>query len=167
MFERLELEGVQTMRKHLIDPIEQDDPKPDHPWLDLEKLAQIELTSEATAYPIEDALIPGAESGWRADRPGEQIIRILFDQPQRVRRIWLSFKERDIERTQEFVLRCWSNHGETCAEIARQQWNFSPSGAIREVEDYHIDLTGVTVVELQILPDTRGGNAHASLAQLR
>jgi hypothetical protein len=155
------------MRKRIIDLTEPTDPKTDQHWLRLEEISQIELTSEATAYPIEDALIPGGECGWRADRPGEQIIRILFDQPQHIRRIWLSFKEPDTERTQEFLLSYSSNGGETYREIARQQWNFSPTGAIREVEDYHVDLQGVTVVELRIVPNTSGGNAHASLAQLR
>ena len=155
------------MRKRLIDLTEPSVQKPDQPWLKLEEISSVELTSEATAYPIEDALIPGGECGWRADRPGEQIIRILFDKPQHLRRIWLSFKEPDIQRTQEFLLTCSSDGSESRKEIARQQWNFSPTGAIREVEDYHIDIEGVTVVELRILPDIGGGNAHASLAQLR
>jgi len=155
------------MRKRLIDLTDRSDPKHDQPWLKLEEISQVELTSEATAYPIEDALIPGGESGWRADRPGEQVIRILFDEPQSLRRIWMSFKERDVQRTQEFVLKYSSDGGQSYREVARQQWNFSPTGAIREVEDYHVDIEGVTIVELRILPDIGGGNAHASLAQLR
>jgi hypothetical protein len=155
------------MRKRLIDLIEPTDVKPEHPWLRLEDISQVELTSEATAYPIEDALISGGECGWRADQPGEQIIRIVFDHPQNIHRIWLSFKEPDIQRSQEFVLRYSSDRGASYKDIARQQWNFSPTGAIREVEDYKVDLQGVTTVELRIVPDTSGGDAHASLAQLR
>ena len=49
----------------------------------------------------------------------------------------------------------------------RQQYNFSPPGAAREVEDYNIDLDGVTALELRIVPDISGGSARASLAQLR
>jgi hypothetical protein len=49
----------------------------------------------------------------------------------------------------------------------RQQYNFSPPGTTWEVEDYEIDLDGVTVLELKIVPDINGGRAHASLAQLR
>jgi hypothetical protein len=49
----------------------------------------------------------------------------------------------------------------------RQQYNFSPPGAAREVEDYDVDLDAVTVLELRIVPDISGGSARASLAQLR
>ena len=38
-------------------------------WLDLERLAQVEITSEDAGYPIESALIPGMGSGWRAAQP--------------------------------------------------------------------------------------------------
>jgi hypothetical protein len=49
----------------------------------------------------------------------------------------------------------------------RQQFNFSPPEAAREVEDYDIDLDGVTALELKIVPDISGGSARASLAKLR
>jgi hypothetical protein len=42
-------------------------------WIDLEPLAQVEVTSEDAGYPIESALIPGMGSGWRAAQSGEQI----------------------------------------------------------------------------------------------
>jgi hypothetical protein len=42
-----------------------------------------------------------------------------------------------------------------------------PLGTIREVEDYTVDLNGVTVLELTIVPDLSGGNARASLISLR
>jgi hypothetical protein len=35
------------------------------------------------------------------------------------------------------------------------------------IEDYNVDLVGVTVLELRIVPDISGGSARASLAQLR
>ncbi len=35
-------------------------------WLDLERLAQVEITSEDVDHPIEAALIPRIGSGWRA-----------------------------------------------------------------------------------------------------
>ena len=135
-------------------------------WLDLEPVAQVEITSEAVGHPIELALIPGRGSEWRAAQPGEQIIRILFDKPLKIRRIHLLFCEDQLERTQEFVL-CWSaNRSESCKEIVRQQYNFSPLGATREMEDYRIDLDGVTALELRILPDIRGVGGYASLAEL-
>jgi hypothetical protein len=49
----------------------------------------------------------------------------------------------------------------------RQQWNFSPPNAMREVEDYGVDLSDVTVLELIIVPDTSRGSARASLKSLR
>ena len=77
------------------------------------------------------------------------------------------FQEDEQDRTQEFVLRWSPDGGQSYREILRQQYNFSPPEAAREVEDYDIDLDGVTAVELRIVPDISGGSARASLAQLR
>jgi hypothetical protein len=52
-------------------------------------------------------------------------------------------------------------------EIVRQQWNFSPPNTTREVEEYRVELSGVNVLELIIVPDISGGVAHASLKSLR
>ena len=52
-------------------------------------------------------------------------------------------------------------------EIVRQQDNFSPPDAAREVEDYGVDLDGVTALELKIVPDISGGGTRGSLPQLR
>jgi hypothetical protein len=49
----------------------------------------------------------------------------------------------------------------------RQQWNFSPPDSVREVEDYVVELSEVTVLELIIVPDKSGGAARASLASFR
>lgn len=155
------------MRKRIIPPVQQDTLPPAEDWLDLERLAQVEITSEHAAHPIESALLPGQGSGWRAAGPGEQTIRLLFDHPQRLRRIWLHFIEPATERTQEFVLRWSPDGGQSLREIMRQQWNFSPQGATFETEDHRVNLSGVTVLELSIIPNTSGGNARASLAQLR
>jgi len=136
-------------------------------WLNLERLAQVEITSEDVDHPIEWALIPGAGPGWRAAQPGEQTIRLLFDEPLRLKRIHLAFQEDEQERTQEFVLRWSPDGGQSYREIVRQQYNFSPPEAAREVEDYDVDLGGVTALELKIVPDISDGSARASLAQLR
>ena len=136
-------------------------------WLDLEHLAEVEITSEDVGYPIESALIPGTGSGWRAAQSGEQTIRLLFDEPLRLKRIQLVFQEDKKERTQEFVLRWSPDGGQWYREIVRQQYNFSPPEALSEVEDYDVDLDGVTALELKIVPDISGGGARASLAQLR
>ncbi len=155
------------MRKRIIGHGPRDISAAEHGWVDIERLAQVEITSEDIDYPIEAALIPGTGLGWRAAQPGEQTIRLLFDEPRNLRRIHLTFHEGEQERTQEFVLRWSSDGGQSYREIVRQQYNFSPPVATREVEDYDIELDGVTALELKIVPDISGGSARASLAQLR
>jgi len=155
------------MRKRLIGHGPREVAAAEPGWLDLEPLAEVEITSEDVDHPIESALIPGTGLGWRAAQPGEQTIRLLFDAPLRLRRIHLVFHEDQQERTQEFVLRWSPDGGQSYREIVRQQYNFSPPEAPREVEDYDLDLNGVTALELKIVPEISGGRAHASLAQLR
>lgn len=155
------------MRKRILAPVQQPSPTADQNWLDIEQLAEVELTSEDSVHPIESALLAGGHSGWRAEAPGEQTIRLVFASPLDLRRIWLSFIETDTQRTQEFVLRWSPDGGKSFQEIVRQQWNFSPQGATCETEEYHVDLSAVTMLELNIIPDTTGGKAVASLAQLR
>jgi hypothetical protein len=154
------------MRKRVINSI-QETASPDRAWLNVEGIAEVEVTSEDAAYPIESALLPGLASGWRAAGPGKQTIRLLFSQPQPLRRICLNFVEPRAERTQEYVLRWSADDGQSFREIARQQWNFSPQGAPSETEVHRVELPAVTVLELSIIPDIRGGSAVASLAQLR
>lgn len=134
-------------------------------WLDVEHFAQVEITSEDSAYPIELAFRPDMETGWRAAEPGAQVIRLLFDEPLRIEHIRLAFQEEEIPRIQEFVLR-WSPDGQYYREIVRQQYTFSPPHTSREVEDFRVDLTGVIALELKIVPDIRGGSARASLTEL-
>ncbi|MDQ3743287.1 MAG: hypothetical protein M3444_02780 [Acidobacteriota bacterium] len=136
-------------------------------WLDLEHTARVEISSEDESHPVEAALVRGAWSGWRAAGPGEQALRLLFDEPRRLRRISLLFLEEERARTQEFVLRWSPDGGQTFREVVRQQYNFSPAGATREAEDYEVALDGVTALELVITPDVSGGPARASLEWLR
>ncbi len=77
------------------------------------------------------------------------------------------FIEPDTARTHEFVRRWSPDGGRTFREILRQQWNFGPPETIREAEDYRVELSGVTVLELTIIPDKGGRDARASLAQWR
>jgi hypothetical protein len=155
------------MRKRIITSVQQESTSPDQDWLDVERLAEVEITSEDAAHPIESALLPGRAPGWRAAGPGKQTIRLLFSTPQRLRQIRLNFVETHTERTQEYVLRWSPDGGQSFREIVRQQWNFSPQGTTSETEDLHVELPAVTVLELSIIPDINGGNAFASLAQLR
>ena len=126
------------MRKYIISHGPRDVSVCEQGWLDLERLAQVEISSEAEDYPIESALISGTDSGWRAEQPEEQTIRLLFDEPLRLRRIHLTFHEDEQERTQEFVLRWSPDGGQSYREIVRQQYNFSPPRTTREVEDYDV-----------------------------
>ena len=155
------------MRKRIIPSAGEGAPPPGEDWLDLEEVAELEITSEDPAHPVESALLTGGTSGWRASGPGEQTIRLLFAQPQPLHRVWLEFVEPAVERTQEFVLRWSSDGGQTFHEVVRQQWNFSPHGATRQTQDHRVELADVTILELSIIPDISGGTAHASLAQLR
>jgi len=155
------------MRKRIITQGYHDIPPADQGWLDLQHLAEVEITSEDPAFPIELAIISGDSAGWRAAEPGKQTIRILFDGPQRIKRIHLQFDENTQSRTHEFVL-CWSKDGgKSYQEILRQQFTFSLPDTICETEDYLVDLHGVSVLELRIVPDISGGSAHASLSKLQ
>ncbi len=155
------------MQKRIVPKTQQQSPQvPDDNWLDLEHLADVELTSEDSLHPIESALLPVSGSGWCAAQAGEQTIRLVFTNKQKIRRIWLEFVEPLTERTQQFVLRWSADDGKSFSEIVRQQWNFSPHGATHETEDYHLDLSGVSTIELNIIPDTSGGDARASLARM-
>ncbi len=155
------------MRKRIINPDTGGVSLSNQEWLNLEHLAQVEVSSEDAAHPIESALIPGSGPGWRAGQPGQQTVRLLFDAPQKVRHIRLLFKEDGRERTQQFVLRWSSDGGQSYREIVRQQYNFSPPGSTSECEDYNVELDRVSALELTIVPDISGAPVCASLTQLR
>lgn len=155
------------MRKRIATPGQPDGAPNEQNWLNLDSLAEVEITSEDPAHPIESALIPGRASGWQAAGPGEQTIRVLFTTPQRIQHIHLRFEESKVERTQQYVLRWSPGDGQPYREIVRQQWNFNPQGAASEVEDHRLDLPAVAALELSIVPDISGPGAIASLAALR
>lgn len=150
------------MRKLIIAPLKNNTDTLTESWLDLEDIAVVEVTSEESGRPIESVFVPDG-GGWRAATAGTQTIRLVFDKPQRISRIWLLFEDAENIRTQEFVLRWSSDQRETLREIVRQQWNFNPPDSTREIENYKVDLPDVSVLELIIVPDNRGGEARASL----
>jgi hypothetical protein len=155
------------MRKRQMTPNPLDVPSRDEAWLDLDRLALVEVTSEDKDYPVESALVAGEMRGWHAADSGTQTIRLIFDRPQRLTRISLVFEEIETTRTQEFVLRWSQDGGRSFREIVRQQWNFNPPNSIREVGEYRVELSDVTVLELVIVPDISRGSARASLKSLR
>lgn len=155
------------MRKRILKQHPQNTVSGESKTLDLNKLVQVEVTSEETAYPIEDALTNSGKPGWRASEAGEQRIRLIFDEPQRISNIHLLFEELQQARTQEFVLKWLPVGGQAYREIVRQQFNFSPGFSGREQENYRVNLEDIKVLELIIVPDVSGGNAHATLARLQ
>ena len=136
-------------------------------WLDVPRVATVRASSGQKAHPVEAAFALKNPPGWRASRPGEQVICVTFRRPTTLRRVRVVFTETAVERTQEFTLR-WSSHrGETHREILRQQFNFAPAGATQEIEEYEVALPDVGWLELRIVPDVRGGDALAGLAEFR
>ncbi|HEX4083295.1 MAG TPA: hypothetical protein VHY22_00180 [Chthoniobacteraceae bacterium] len=158
------------MNKRIIPAGAPGDSADDGEWLDIDSLAELEITSDDPEHPIDSALDihHQGEGEWRASTPGEQLIRILFHKPQSLRRIRLVFEERRVNRTQQFTLR-WIPEGlrQTGREIVRQQYNFSPPQTSVEIEDLRVELDQLRALELLIIPDIGGGEAHASLKQIR
>jgi hypothetical protein len=152
------------MRKRIIVSSATSIAQEDRAWLDLEKVAEVEVTSETPANPVDFALVAGNDCGWTASQSGEQTLRLLFDQPQKLKHIRLVFNENDHQRTQEFVLR-WSGNGVAFHDIVRQQYTFNPPST--EIEEYDVNLNGVKIIELKIIPDISDGPAIASLAEMR
>jgi hypothetical protein len=158
----------EVMRKRVLIPAPLSSDSPDgHQWLNLQELAEVEVTSEADGYPAESAFNFGAGPGWCAASPGKQRIRLVFDQPQSIQRMRLQFHEPEVARTQEFTVRWSGVPSEPLKEIVRQQWNFSPDGSTIESEDYVVDLKAVSILELTIDPDRGAREALATLADWR
>jgi len=157
------------MRKSIIAPNVATSAPIAGPWRDLERIARVEITSETEGFPIEHALGKTVTTGWRAAVPGPQVIRLHFDEPLAIRRIQLHFVDRASERSQEFAV--FAGSGKELREVVRQQWNFSPNGTTEEIEDYTVELQGVTMLELRIDPDRSHDPAlsqsYASLQSLK
>lgn len=154
------------MRKTLITESLPDTSVAPGDWLNLEDLASVEVTSESPGHPVESVFSAQPGPGWLAAEAGKQVIRLIFDRPHDVHRIQLRFSETGVERTQEFVLE-WAPPGGPMREIVRQQWNFSPNGTTSEVEAYHVDLNGVSILQLTINPDITHGRVQSSLSHWR
>jgi len=135
-------------------------------WFNLSEIATVEVTSEDNCFPIETVFSSDGGPGWRASRVGEQLIRIVFDEPLALRRIRLRFHESEWVRTQEFTLRwCPATGGRT--EVVRQQWNFCPTGSTTELEEYAVSLESVSALELVIKPNMSRNDGVATLAEWR
>jgi hypothetical protein len=142
-------------------------PPPNASWLNVSAIAQVEVTSEDSAYPIESIFAEEEERGWRASERGKQTIRLFFDKPQRIRRIRLHFLEPHVERTQQFTLQWSKDKAGTLRPLFQQQWNFSPGGSTSQIEDYGVELDDVWMLQLVIDPDISRGPAVATLESWR
>jgi hypothetical protein len=91
--------------------------------------ARIEATSEDSRYPIESAFEKDGH-GWRAVELGEQTIRLIFEEPQRIKRIQLCFMEPDTARAQRFTLQWSTDQTGVMRPLIQREWNFSPTGSI-------------------------------------
>lgn len=151
------------MQKSVIDPhdaVSKSGPTSLGDWLDLDRLATVEITSEDPLFPIENALGIVPTTGWRAAGKGPQLIRLNFAEPIAIRRIHMHFIERGTERSQEFAVYAKSVDGEL-KQVIRQQFSFSPGGSTEEIEDYTVDLKGLVILELRIDPDRAHDPAHS------
>jgi hypothetical protein len=81
------------MRKRLLSATPDTIESHDQAWIDVSTAALVEVTSEQNDRPIETALLSRETPGWRAAMPGDQTIRLIFDEPQNLRAL-LSFSRR-------------------------------------------------------------------------
>ena len=148
-------------KRHPTDHIDaRPDPTPN--WMNVRALARVHASSEDPQYTIQQAFITSGR-GWRAAAVGVQVVEVHFHQPQDLTRIRLVFDDDREERTQQFTISWSGGRGERHGEVVRQQFNFSPRGAIREVEEYKVTLKGVETLRIHITPDLSGRPARASL----
>jgi hypothetical protein len=157
------------MRKSIVSPSAVAATPISELWRDLERIARVEISSEDEQFPIEHALGKKDTTGWRAAGTGPQLIRLHFDEPQSIKRLRLHFVDKAAERSQEFAV--FAGTGSELKEVVRQQWSFSPHGSTEEIEDYSVNLSGITTLEVRIDPDRshdpKMSQAYASLQSLK
>jgi hypothetical protein len=157
------------MRKSIVSPSAVATPPISELWRDLERIARVEISSEDDQFPIEHALGKKETTGWRAAGIGPQLIRLHFDEPMNIKRLRLHFVDKTAERSQEFAV--FAGSGSELKEVVRQQWTFSPYGSTEEIEDYTVNLSGITTLEVRIDPDRshdpKQSKEYASLQSLK
>jgi hypothetical protein len=157
------------MRKSIVSPSAAQQTPISDLWRDLERIARVEISSEDEQFPIEHALGKKVTTGWKAATTGPQLIRLHFDEPLNIKRLQLHFVDKSAERAQEFAV--YAGSGAELKEVVRQQWSFSPYGSTEEVEDYTVNLSGITTLEVRIDPDRshdpKQSQHYASLLSLK
>jgi hypothetical protein len=144
-------------------------PAPLEGEIPIAEVAAVQVTSEESGHPIDhvfDASRGPGGSRWIADSPGEQMVILVFDHPQDIRRIALEVEELAEERTQELAVAVSSDGGRTYRELVRQEFNFSPPGTSFEREDWRVTAPRVTHLRLAIKPDKGGRVGRATLTSL-
>jgi len=157
------------MRKSIVSPSAVAQTPISDLWRDLERIARVEISSEDDRFPIEHALGRKETTGWRAAGTGPQLIRLhLMSRSTSSGCVCiLSMGQRS--GSQEFAV--FAGAGTELKEIVRQQWAFSPYGSTEEIEDYTVNLSGITTLELRIDPDRshdpKASQAYATLQSLK
>src|ERR1700735_4034097 len=157
------------MRKSIVSPSAAAATPISELWRDLERIARVEITSEDESFPIEQALGKKETTGWRAAGTGPQLIRLHLDEPLNIKRLRLHFVDRTAERSQEFAV--YAGTGPGVKEGGGQEGALSPHGSTEEIEDYAVNLSGITTLEVRIDPDRshdpKLSKAYASLQSLK
>ena len=143
------------MRKHVTGSLETAE---NGSWLNLEAVAEVTVSSEAPAHPIEHALVGPPGEYWEAAEAGACSITLRFDTPLLLSATRLEFAEPAHERSQEWAISAVFADG-TERELLRQGWNFSPSGSREQRESYTLQTAPVRSLTLWIDPD-RGQNRY-------
>ena len=156
------------LRKQVISKPSQG-PFPLEGEISIAEVATVQVTSEQTDHPIDNAFDsnrgPGG-SRWIAGAPGEQSVTVVFDSPQTVRWIGIEVEELAVSRTQELSVWVSLDGGRTYQELIRQEFNFSPPGTSFERELWSVSAGAVTHLRLEIKPDKGGHVGHATLTSL-
>jgi hypothetical protein len=153
------------LRKQVI-PKPSQGPIPLEGEISIADVATVQVTSEQTDHPIDNAFDPSRGPGasrWIAGAPGEQSVTLVFDSPQTIRQIGIEVEELAVSRTQELSVSASSDGGRTYRELIRQEFNFSPPGTSFERERWSIAAAAVTHLRLKIKPDKGGHVGRATL----
>jgi hypothetical protein len=156
------------IRKQIIGPFAAP-PAPTPGEIDVAAVATVLVTSEDTSHPVDHAFDNHGGPGgtrWIAGEPGEQTLILVFDAPQAIRRVALEVEEPGVARTQELQLAFSTDGGRTYREVLRQEYNFSPAGAMFEREDWTLNAEGVTHMRLVIRPDKGHKPCRATITSL-
>ena len=129
-------------------------------WLNLDKAASVTVVAGGRRMPRATGL-------WSAACTGEQVIEIRFRRPTSLRYLRVTSSESSCERTQEMTVWASLHRGEQHREVLRQQFNFSPRGAVTEIEQYALRLDDVSQLVLRITPSIEGASAVARVDDLR